>query len=361
LRKYLNSLARNQASLPCIIWISYRKILSNESQGKINDFKLSGLRICNYQDKQNLFIDKWDIIIVQVESLSRIEFLSHSIVAILDEINAINHQMSSAYRDKNIRVIDNKFQPLVVKTVEYLYDPNSRAEAMRIEYELLHRASVTIEAGISFEKTDHFDAVIGITNIVTPVNVKAFIQMMFRIRDCKKRILFLYYQKNSNKLFRPAGYKNICAELESARPNDLPTAIRGHYENRGVIGNRKRIRNEVRIKALIIKETDFDAVATFRNLDPEEAENLKFDQEHSIPDTMTLKRFYMRNIYDANENIEKSVAEDLHKSYSANHWKAIRELFQILGFTGIDDKRILSGNMVSETFTQSCEKFIEIR
>ncbi|CAI2194284.1 11078_t:CDS:2, partial [Funneliformis geosporum] len=271
---------------------------------------------------------KWDIIIVQVESLSRIEFLSHSIVAILDEINAINHQMSSAYRDKNIRVIDNKFQPLVVKTVEYLYDPNSRAEAMRIEYELLHRAS-----------TDHFDAVIGITNIVTPVNVKAFIQMMFRIRDCKKRILFLYYQKNSNKLFRPAGYKNICAELESARPNDLPTAIRGHssetsfYENRGVIGNRKRIRNE-----------------------------------HSIPDTMTLKRFYMRNIYDgkdmdneiwnnlcnkkfedthykANENIEKSVAEDLHKSYSANHWKAIRELFQILGFTGIDDKRILSGNM----------------
>ena len=32
------------------------------------------------------------------------------------------------YRDKNIRVIDNKFQPLVGKTVEYLYDPNSGAE-----------------------------------------------------------------------------------------------------------------------------------------------------------------------------------------------------------------------------------------
>jgi len=65
--------------------------------------------------------------------------------------------------------------------------------------------------------------------------------------------------------------------------------------------------------------------------------------------------------YKAEENLEKSVAEDLHKSYSANHWEAIRELFQVLGFTGIDDKRILSGNIVSETFTQSCERFIGIR
>src|SRR6266498_3831138 len=35
----------------------------------------------------------------------------------------------------------------------------------------------TVEASISFEKTDHFDAVIGITNIVTPVNVEAFVQI----------------------------------------------------------------------------------------------------------------------------------------------------------------------------------------
>ncbi|CAG8849397.1 26896_t:CDS:2, partial [Gigaspora margarita] len=177
-------------------------------------------------------------------------------------------------------------------------------------------------------------------------------------------------------------------------------------ENRGVIGNRKRVRNEVRVEALVIKETEFNAVATFRNLDPEEAEILKFDQERSISDTMALKRFYMRNIYGkdmdneiwdnlcnkkfverfsydeesaikgleakdiaqwldtyykAGENVEKSVADDLYKSYSANHWMVIRELFQILGFTGIDDKRILSGSMVSEAFTQSYERFIEIR
>ncbi|GBC39147.2 hypothetical protein GLOIN_2v1790944 [Rhizophagus irregularis DAOM 181602=DAOM 197198] len=64
--------------------------------------------------------------------------------------------------------------------------------------------------------------------------------------------------------------------------------------------------------------------------------------------------------YKAGYNSEKSVAEDLHKSYSANHWKVIRELFQILGFTGIDDKRIFSSNIISETFTQSCERFIKV-
>ncbi|CAI2181440.1 6666_t:CDS:2, partial [Funneliformis geosporum] len=112
------------------------------------------------------------------------------------------------------------------KTVKYLYDPNSGAKAMRIGYELLQQDKRvafiltksmfimgyewktikkgffrykyrlgelycvayinTVEAGISFEKTNHFDAVIGITNIVTPVNVEAFIQMMFQIYDCKK-------------------------------------------------------------------------------------------------------------------------------------------------------------------------------
>ena len=335
-----------------------------------------------------------------------------------------------------------------------------------------------MEAGISFEVTGHFDIVIAITNIATPVHVEALAQMLYRIRDCPRRMVSIFYQKNSNELFHPPGHENIRVELASARPNNLPTAIKGHHEwdnntisykidespavttfievehqkrlsaryfikklcsliastsaslqltkmdeNRGVIGNRKKVRNEVRVEALVIKETDFNAVATSRNLDPEEAENLKFDQERSIPDTMALKRFYMRNIYGkdmddeiwdnlcnkkfvnhfsppeprkhflrlshfrkqgydeesamkgleakdivqwedthykAGYNSEKSVAEDLHKSYSANHWKVIRELFQILDFTGIDDKRILSSNIVSETFTQACERFIEV-
>ena len=65
--------------------------------------------------------------------------------------------------------------------------------------------------------------------------------------------------------------------------------------------------------------------------------------------------------YKAEENLEKSLAEDLRKSYSANHWEVIQELFRILGFTGIDDRRTLSGDTASELFTRSCERFIEIR
>ncbi|CAI2186672.1 3006_t:CDS:1, partial [Funneliformis geosporum] len=135
----------------------------------------------------------------------------------------------------------------------------------------------------------------------------------------------------------------------------------------------------------------FEAVATFRNLNPKKTEVLKFDQEHSIADIMTLKRFYMwndyckdmsikdwNNIYNrkfienfslpeaqkhflrlsyfqrqgydeksvmkelkaeeniqweiscyrAEENLEKSVAEDLRKSYSAKYWKVIQEFFK---------------------------------
>ncbi|CAG8831635.1 748_t:CDS:2, partial [Gigaspora margarita] len=123
LRKYLNYLAKNKADLSCIIWISYRKTLSNES------------------------IE--DIIIVQVESLSCIEFSAHLIVAILDEINAIQHQMNSgsnAQKSENAmhNVLRSAQHVLAIdrfanesKTIEYLYDPNSGAEAMRIGFEYL--------------------------------------------------------------------------------------------------------------------------------------------------------------------------------------------------------------------------------
>ncbi|PKC04868.1 hypothetical protein RhiirA5_486904 [Rhizophagus irregularis] len=116
LRKHLHSLARSKANLPCILWISYRKTLSNESLGKINDLKLAELRICNYQDEWNLSVDKWDIIIVQVESLSRIEFLARPIVAILDEANAIHRQMSSGVNARESESVMHD----VLKTAQHI-------------------------------------------------------------------------------------------------------------------------------------------------------------------------------------------------------------------------------------------------
>ena len=43
------------------------------------------------------------------------------------------------YRSKNIHVVDNKYQPRIGETVEFIYDPNSGAEAMRIGYDLLRQ------------------------------------------------------------------------------------------------------------------------------------------------------------------------------------------------------------------------------
>ncbi|CAI2186625.1 9108_t:CDS:2, partial [Funneliformis geosporum] len=432
--------------------------------------------------QEDLSINEWDIIIVQVESLFHVEFTARPFVAILDEANAIMCQMSSgtnaqesenvmrdilrsarhvlamdafvnkstlaffrAYHGEDIHIVDNGYQPRIGEKVKFIYDLNSGAEAMRIGYDLLRQGkhpdnspvrsrayygdmdgkqrqidfsninvawskldciayTNTVEAGISFEVTGHFDIVIAITNITTPVHVEALAQMLYRIRDCSRRIVSIFYQKNSNDLFRPLGHENIRAELANARPNNLPTSIKDHCEwnsntvsykinespavitfievehqkhlsaryfieklcslvastgaslqlikmdeSRGVIGNCKKVCNGIRVEALVIKETDFNAVATFRNLDPEEAENLKFDQERSILDTIAFKCFYIQNIY-ARYNSEKSVVEDLHKSYSFNHWMVIRELFQILGFTGIDDKRTLSSDTASESF-----------
>ena len=65
-------------------------------------------------------------------------------------------------------------------------------------------------------------------------------------------------------------------------------------ESQEIIGNRKRVHNEIRVEALVIKNTDFNAVATSQNLSPEEAEVPKFDQERSIADTIALKRFICR-------------------------------------------------------------------
>ena len=42
-----------------------------------------------------------------------------------------------AYRSENIHIIDNKYQPRIGETVEFIYDPNSGAEAMQIGYDFL--------------------------------------------------------------------------------------------------------------------------------------------------------------------------------------------------------------------------------
>ena len=74
LRGILNSLAGNRENLPCFIWVSYRKTLTNETKAKIEILQNLGLRVCQYQEVEgSLAISDWDVIIIQVESTHRIE------------------------------------------------------------------------------------------------------------------------------------------------------------------------------------------------------------------------------------------------------------------------------------------------
>ncbi|GBB87487.1 hypothetical protein RclHR1_13980005 [Rhizophagus clarus] len=153
----------------------------------------------------------------------------------------------------------------------------------------------------------------------------------------------LLRQENSNKLFRLSDRKNIWAELASARPNNLPTAIKGHHEwdsnaisykidkSSAVITfieveHQKRLSARYCIEKFcslitIIKETDFIAVATFQNLDTEEIENLKFDHERFIPDTIALKRFYMQNIYS--KDMDDKIWDNLCNKKFIKHFSSL--------------------------------------
>jgi len=91
LRGILNSLAGNRENLPCFIWVSYRKTLTNETKAKIEILQNLGLHVCQYQEVEgSLAISNWDVIIIQVESTHCIELHGRrSYVVILDEVNAV--------------------------------------------------------------------------------------------------------------------------------------------------------------------------------------------------------------------------------------------------------------------------------
>ena len=97
LRGILNSLAGNRKNLPCFIWVSYRKTLTNETKAKIEILQNLKLCVCQYQEVEgSLAISNWDVIIIQVESTYCIELYErHPYVVILDEVNVVIHQMSS--------------------------------------------------------------------------------------------------------------------------------------------------------------------------------------------------------------------------------------------------------------------------
>ena len=207
----------------------------------------------------------------------------------------------------------------------------------------------TVEAGISFEIPNHFDAIIGISNIKTGVHVEAFTQMLYRIRDCPQHIISLYNSKKSFEIFQEPNRNLIRAGLSALRPIDLLTAVKGHrewdkiadcyaldassaveiyieaeYQRRlsakyfpeilcslvsstgasleiisaeGTIANRKIVSNIIKTIEENIKGSDAELIANAPDIAPDDAEILKQISTCSFNDNMILQQHYLWRIY----------------------------------------------------------------
>ncbi|CAI2179008.1 9148_t:CDS:2, partial [Funneliformis geosporum] len=237
--------------------------------------------------------------------------------------NKLTLAFLKAYHGEDIHIIDNRYKSRVNAMVEIFYDPNSRAEAIKIGYGLLRalvekafklskpdnspvRACIyygdmdgkqrqkgfsnindawdklncvaytnTVKADISFEITRHFDIVITITNITTSVHVETLAQMLYQIpikkhREWNNNIISYKVDSSSTVItfIEVEHQKHLSARYFIEKLCSLIASISIFLqlikmdESREVIGNRKRVHNEVRVEALVIKNTNFNAVAT---------------------------------------------------------------------------------------------------
>ncbi|CAG8835705.1 11158_t:CDS:2, partial [Gigaspora margarita] len=499
LREILNSLAKSEANLPCFNWISYHKTLSNETKGKVEILQNSELRVEStyrlslYGDHSYVVIlDKANAIMCQISSgihaqesenaMQDLLKLAVHVVAMDAFGNESTLAFLKAYRGKNIRIFNNKYQLRIDETVKILYDPNKGSEAMRNGLRMIQEGkrvafvmtsckkaralanqasklqkpdgspilthvyfgqmdgkqrqddfadinatwsgldcviyTSTVEAGISFEIPNHFDAIIAISNINTGVHVEAFTQMLYRVRDCLYRIISLYNSKKPG-IFKEPNRNLIRTELSALRPRDLPIAVKGHrewYKIANCYALDSSLVVETYIELITIEETslakvthvevsntikkvakkievaDAELIANSPNISSDDAEIIKQiptckddiqnwsmnnDDWIKLCDVNFVKKFnspeplqhFRRLAYFRRQGPDEEESQDsmdpaltnLHKFYSAKQWEAVCDLFQSIGFSSIDDTKILSGDDVAKTFEQSREKIVKIR
>ncbi|CAI2175315.1 12214_t:CDS:2 [Funneliformis geosporum] len=180
-----------------------------------------------------IILDEANAIIRQISSNTNARKSENAICNILRSVrhvlvinpfaNTSTLTFLQTYRGENIHTVDNKYQPRIGDTVEFVYDLNSRAEAIA----LVKKASKltksdnshirapytnTMEAEISFKVTSYFDIVIAITNITTPVYVKTLTQMLYQIHDSDTMALKRFYLQNfyDGKDINIDDWNNLC-------------------------------------------------------------------------------------------------------------------------------------------------------
>ncbi|CAI2177248.1 16725_t:CDS:2 [Funneliformis geosporum] len=144
------------------------------------------------------------------------------------------------------RKSENALQDLLNETVKILYNSDKGSEAMRRGLTMLRE-----ETGISFEIPNHFDAIIGISNIKIGPNRNL-----------------------------------INIGLSALRPIDLPTVI---ISAECTIANRKIVSNIIKAVEENIKSSDAELIANAPDITSDDAEILKQISTCSFNDNMILQ------------------------------------------------------------------------
>ncbi|CAG8827502.1 29094_t:CDS:2, partial [Gigaspora margarita] len=246
LRKILASLAQSGANLPCTIWVSYCKTLSNESEAKLKELEKFDFKVGQYQNiVADLKTREWDLIIVQVESILRLDFQGGcSCIAILDKANTTMRQMASRV---HARESSNSMRDLlniathvvamdVGEIVKLLYDPDKGSEAICRGLRMLQEGKHVVFVMTSCKKARALAD--QASKLQKPDGSFILLQVYFGQMDGKQRqddfanIDATWSALDSKKfdIFKKPCRELIRAELSALRPGDLPTVIKGQCE-----------------------------------------------------------------------------------------------------------------------------------
>ncbi|CAJ0836198.1 12197_t:CDS:2 [Entrophospora sp. SA101] len=368
------------------------------------------------------------------------------------------------YQGEDIQVFDNKYQPHKGKSVKILYDPDKGAEAIRRGLKMLEEGkrvafsvtackkaraiaiqaskllkpdgshvlsrvyfgqmdgkqrqedfadinatwsaldcvvyTSTVEAGVSFEISNHFDAVIGISNINTGVHTEAFAQMFYqdKIADCyiidlspavetyfeveyQKHLSAKYFPEILCSLIASTGatlelisaedtekvnrnvvshtIKNVGKKIEGADAESIASA-----PDISNIGGKDDIQNWGMNNDDWVKLCDINFVKRYNNPEPlQYFRRLAYFRRQGSNATNSIENLKIKEEMqweDSHNSMDLS-SVDLHKFHSVKQWKSVHNLIQSIGFRDIDDTNILSGDDVAKTFEQSWEKIVKIR
>ncbi|CAJ0835973.1 13410_t:CDS:2 [Entrophospora sp. SA101] len=247
-----------------------------------------------------------------------------------------------AYRGKNIRIFDNKYQPRIDETVKILYDPDKGSEAMRNSLRMIQEGK----------------------------------RVAFVMTSCKKARALA---NQASKLQKPDGSPILtrvyfgqmdgkqCQEDFAdinATWSGLDCIIYTSTVEAGDIGGKNDSRDWGMDNADWVKLCDIDFVKIFNNSEPlQHFRRLAYFRRQGSNAIKALENLKFKETIQWEESQDSldPASNDLHKYYSVKQWEAVHNLFQSLGFTGIDDERILSGDDVAKAFKELQEKIIKIR